>query len=223
MASNLEKTMEFCGKNYKKEIRKIILINIVLLIISAATYLLTKTALYTLFPIGAAGIIDYLMLSSYSKEKEMMEKLRIKEFIQIVSYFQIFISNHVNVYQCFKQLIFYSSEWMGQQLSILLEEIDTDKSVQPFVNFAHKFKAPIVENVMLSIYQMVDQGETMEQLNQFSIFFGQLEKNSQKDQIDAKERALSSVDSYPLFGAGMITIIIVISVLFMMGDLINVF
>lgn len=222
MASNFEKTVEFCGKNYKKEVIKILLIDFLFLLVSFGLYYYFRNITYAAAPLGVLAIIDYLLLSSYFSTKKMIEEARIKEFIQIVSYFQIFISNHLNVYQCFKQLIPYSSEWMGKQITFLLQEVDTDKTVQPFVNFAHKFKAPIVENVMLSIYQMVDTGETAEQLNQFSIFFGQLEKSAQKNQLDAKERSLASVDSLPLFGAGIITIIIVISVLTMMGDLIDV-
>ena len=75
---------------------------------------------------------------------------------------------------------------------------------------------------MISIYQMVDQGESGEQLNQFTIFFSQLSKQHQKAMIDKKERSLSSVDMLPLVGTGGITILLIISILFILGDVINV-
>ena len=100
-----------------------------------------------------------------------MQEEREDEFISLVSYFQVFINNGINVYQSFKSLINYSSTWMSEQISELIEEIDKDKTVQPFINFANKFVSPIVANVMVSIYQMVDQGDSREQLNQFTIFF----------------------------------------------------
>lgn len=222
MENKLQKDIEFAGKNYKKERLKIILLNVGCLLISAAIYFLLNNNIYVLIPLIFAGIIDFFYISSFSNNKKRIEKDREKEFIQIISYFQIFINNHINVYQCFKQLIPYCSAWMAEQIETMLNEIDADKTIQPFINFASKFKTPLVRNVMLSIYQMVDSGESSEQLNQFEIFFSQLEKAQQKDKIDAMERSLSSIDTYPLAGAGCITILITISVLLMMGDLINV-
>lgn len=222
MANKLKKDIEFSGKDYKKEITKLILLNVGCILLSAILYFLLKNSIYVLVPIGLAIVIDFFMISSFSSNKKRIEKDRQKEFIQIISYFQIYINNHINVYQSFKQLTDYSSPWMAEQINIMLQEIDVDKTVQPFVNFAHKFKTPLAENVMLSVYQMVDTGESGEQLNQFEIFFSQLEKEQQKGQIDAMERSLSSVDTYPLVGASGIAILITISVLLMLGDLINV-
>ena len=223
MRNNLKDTMEFCGKNYKKEIGKIAAINIVLLFAAVALYFFYKSIIYSSIVLAITLVIDFVLLSSYRSQKIKLSKARDEEFIQIISYFQIFISNHLTVYQCFNLLIPYSSNWMAEQLGILIDQIDNDKTVQPFVDFARKFNDSIVENVMLSIYQMVDQGESNEQLNQFTIFFSQLSKQHQKTMIDKKERSLSTVDMLPLVGTGGITVLLIISILFILGDVINVF
>ncbi len=223
MKNNLKDTMEFCGKNYKKEITKIVGVNVVLLFAAVALYFFYKSIIYSSIVLAITLVIDFVLLSSYRSQKIKLSKARDEEFIQIISYFQIFISNHLTVYQCFNLLIPYSSNWMAEQLGILIDQIDNDKTVQPFVDFARKFSDSIVENVMLSIYQMVDQGESNEQLNQFTIFFSQLSKQHQKTMIDKKERSLSSVDMLPLVGTGGITVLLIISILFILGDVINVF
>lgn len=223
MRNNLKDTMEFCGKNYKKEITKIVAVNVVLLFAAVALYFFYKSIIYSSIVLAITLVIDFVLLSSYRSQKIKLSKARDEEFIQIISYFQIFISNHLTVYQCFNLLIPYSSNWMAEQLGILIDQIDNDKTVQPFVDFARKFSDSIVENVMLSIYQMVDQGESSEQLNQFTIFFSQLSKQHQKTMIDKKERSLSTVDMLPLVGTGGITVLLIISILFILGDVINVF
>ena len=223
MANNLKNTMEFCGKSYKKEVTKILILDVLLLGAAGAVYYFYKSLTYALIICGATLVLNFILITSYRSIRNKISKQRDEEFIQLISYFQIFIANHLTVYQCFKLLIPYSSNWMAEQLTILTDQIDNDKSVKPFIDFARKFTASIVENVMLSIYQMVDQGASSEQLNQFTIFFSQLSKAHQKSLIDKKERSLSMVDSLPLVGTGGITILLIMSILFMLGDVIDVF
>ena len=222
MANNLKNTMEFCGKSYKKEVTKILILDVLLLGAAGAVYYFYKSLTYALIICGATLVLNFILITSYRSIRNKISKQRDEEFIQLISYFQIFIANHLTVYQCFKLLIPYSSNWMAEQLTILTDQIDNDKSVKPFIDFARKFSDSIVENVMISIYQMVDQGESGEQLNQFTIFFSQLSKQHQKAMIDKKERSLSSVDMLPIVGTGGITILLIISILFILGDVINV-
>lgn len=222
MTNNLKDNIEFVGKSYRKEMTKLAIINLVFVIASPVVFYFTKSLIYMLIPLGFAMVIDYILLSSYGSQKNKIQTLRDDEFIQMVSYLEIFINNKITVYQSFKLLIPYASRWMSEQIGIMLDEIDKDKTVKPFISFARKFKSPIVENVMISIYQMVDQGQSVEQLQQFSIFFSQLSKNTQRALLDKKERSLSSIDSFPLIGTGGITIIITISILLLLGDIINV-
>ena len=147
---------------------------------------------------------------------------RESEFISIIGYFQFFISNSYNVYQSFQALIAYASPWMEEQINTLILEIDNDKSVKPFVNFANKFTSKVTSNVMLSIYQMVDEGESSIQMLQFNALFQQLSKNHQKELIDSKERSMSSISSLPLIGAGAITVLLTMGIISLMGEMISV-
>ena len=75
---------------------------------------------------------------------------------------------------------------------------------------------------MLSIFSMVDQGESFEQINQFQIIFEQLEKSKRIEKLDKKQRSLSTLASLPLIGAAGMTITLTISVILIIGDLVNV-
>ena len=119
-------------------------------------------------------------------------------------------------------LLSYCSDWMKDKIEIFLKEIDEDKSVQPFVNFAKNFKQLASHSLMLSIYQMVDQGENSEQLQQFNVIFDELAKNRNREMMEQKERGLANMSTFPLIGAGLITVTLTISILSILGDLMNV-
>ena len=147
---------------------------------------------------------------------------RESEFINVISYFQFFINNSYNVYQAFQALIPYTSPWMEEQIRTLILEIDNDKSVKPYVNFANKFTTKVTSNVMLSIYQMVDEGENSIHMLQFDALFQQLSKSHQRELIDSKEKNMGSISSLPLIGAGAITVLLTFGIISMMGEMINV-
>ena len=142
--------------------------------------------------------------------------------ISLLSFFEQFLSNGSNVYVAFRELIPYSSTVMEEAITSLLNQIDVDKTVGPFINFASKFDNHIIESLMLSIYQLVDNGESSEQFKEFSILFNGIEKEHQIKMIEEKKSKLDTMDSWPLFGAGGITIMLAMAILNVMGDLVDV-
>ena len=218
----IDELFEFIGANKKKEIIKIIIINLTIIVLSGLIYFFLKQLTVILFGIMILCVANYLVISSYSNKKKKILRDREDEFIVMIGYFQIYISNSYNVYQALKALTPYASTWMEEQLQKLILEIDNDKSVQPFINFAEKFTNKMTSNVMLTIYQMVDEGESSLHMMQFTALFQQLSKNHQKQLIDDKERSLSSIATLPLIGAGAITVLLTFGIISIVGEMINV-
>ena len=214
--------LTFIGANKKKEIIKIAIINSLIVIATVLGVIFTKQIMIAFVGIIAILMGNYLVFSTYSAKKRLILNDRESEFISMISYFQFFITNSYNVYQSFQALIAYASPWMEEQIQTLIVEIDNDKSVKPFVNFANKFSNKVTNNVMLSIYQMVDEGENSIHMLQFNALFQQLAKTHQKELIDSKERSLGSLSTLPLVGAGAVTVLLVFGIISMMGDMINV-
>ena len=220
--NKLKELVESVGLSYKKEMSKIIIINAVMLIGYVLIYIFLRNIIYTILLVILTAVIDYFLLTRYNDIKKTILKNHENELIALLSYFEVYLKNNSNVYQSFVQLIPYSSDWMKDKIEQLLREIDEDKTVQPFVNFALNFQMLSVHSLMLSIYQMVDQGENSEQLNNFTLIFDELSHNRNKEMIEQKEKSLSNMSTFPLIGAGLITITLTISVLSILGDLINV-
>ena len=222
MLNNFKKTIEFLGLNYKKEQIKIIISNVVLLTLFAVLLIFNRTPFVIVMGVLVILGINYYIFSSYSLKKQKLNKDRADEFVYVISYFRIFISNRNNVYQSFNKIIEYSSDWMKEKLEIFLRAIDSDKSIKPFTDLADRFELPIARNVLVSIYQMVEQGETSEQLNQFTILFEQMSQTLNDERKDRKLRSFDLVGFFPIIGAGLVTIALTFSMLSLVGDMINV-
>ena len=220
--NKIRETIEFAGLSYQKEMTKITLINIVMLIGGVVLYFFLKNIIYSMFVLIALAVLDYVLISQYNDKKKTIIKNRENELIAIISYFDVYIRNNNNVYQSFNLLIPYCSFWMKSKIEELLEEIDKDKTVQPFVNFANNFKNIATQSLMLSIYQMIDQGENSEQLTHFNVLFDEISRNRNQEMVEQKNKALSNMSVFPLIGAGLITVSLTISILTILGDLINV-
>ena len=222
MKNRLKETIEFVGLSYQRELLKIVVITLLCVGGAFGVYYLTHSLVFLIMIIIFSFVVDYVLFSRFNDKKRKLLKERENELIAIISYFDVYIQNNNNVYQSFNLLIPYCSDWLKDKIEQLLREIDADKSVQPFINFAKNFNQLSIHSLMLSIYQMVDQGENSEQLLHFNIIFNELSRNRNKEMMDQKEKALSSMSIFPLIGAGLITVTLTISILMILGDLINV-
>ena len=220
--NSLKETIEFVGLSYTKEMLKIIVLNLLVLGSVTLIYFLLNNVVVSIFILIALIVIDYFLLSRFNDKKKALLKSRENELIAIISYFEVYVQNKNNVYQSFNMLVPYCSPWMKDKIEVLLKEIDEDKTVQPFVNFASNFHQLSTHSLMLSIYQMVDQGENTHQLKQFDVIFTELARNRNREMMEQKSNSLANMSTFPLVGAGLITITLTMSILSILGDLINV-
>ena len=220
--NSLKETIEFVGLSYRIELLKVFLVNILFILGAVTLYIFVHNLIYAILVIVGLLVADYLLLSRFKDKKNMVLKARENELVAIISYFQVYVQNKNNVYQSFNLLLPYCSPWMKDKVETLLKEIDQDKSVQPFINFARNFQQLVSQSLMLSIYQMVEQGENSNQIKQFSVIFDEISKSRNKEMIEQKEKSLSNMATFPLIGAGLITMTLTISILMIMGDVMNV-
>ena len=222
MKNKIKELIEFSGLSYQKEILKIVSINAVMLLGAALLFLFFGNIIYSMFVVIALTVIDYILFSFYNDKKKTIIKNRENELITLISYFDVYIRNNNNVYQSFVLLIPFCSNWMKEKVEEILKEIDEDKTVQPFVNFANNFKSISTHSLMLSIYQMIDQGENSEQLTHFNVIYEEIFRNRNTEMVEQKTNLLSNMSVFPLKGAGLNTISLTIYILLILGDLIDV-
>ena len=222
MKKSLKNRLTLLGLSYQREVAILIIIPVIFLLGGFTVYYFFKELIAGI-GIGLAGLVlDYFYYSRYSKLEKEMERDHINEFISLMSYFEAFISNGNNVYNSFKMLIPYSSPYMDDVINSLLIQIDMDKSVGPYITFASKFNSHVIESLMLSIYQMIDSGESTNQFTEFEFLFSNIKNNYSEELIEQKKKSLDSLNSFPLIGAGFLTITLSICIVSMIGGYINV-
>ena len=215
--------LEELGLSFKKEVIKFAIINVFFLAMALLIFFF-KLELYFFLVLGALLFVgDYLFILSYSVRYRNYIESHDDEMITLFSYFQVFLANHEPVYVAFKSLIDYSSNWMKEKIERLLKDIDEDKTVLPFVNFSKNFSNMVYESLCISIFQMIDEGESLEKINEFTFLFNEANEANRQLKKAKKKRSLDVLSSLPLFGAGMITIVLTLSIISSIGDMINVF
>lgn len=222
MSSKLQENITYLGLSFGKELFVFITMNVLLGgVLFALIY--SKVPNMISIILGAfIPLLDYLYISRYGDMVKKKKEERNNEFVSLLSYFEIFITNRNNVYKSFEAIIPYASPWMKDKINVLLKEIDNDKSVAPFINFSKNFSYLVIQNVMIAIFQMIEQGESKASLMQFDYLFLSLSDALYHELIERKNKAVDSLNAFPLFGAGIITIILTLSIMSILGDIVNV-
>ena len=220
--NKFESLISFVGLNYKNEITKIAIIAFSFITLIGIEFIFLGQIAIIMATIILGIVAVFFYINRYFDMKVAILNRRNQDFITSMSYFQSFVDNGFNVYQAFEKIQEFSSEWLQGQIGELLRNIDNDKSVKPYIDFSNKFNFPIATNLLISIYQMVDIGENSSSFTKFNILFEQLVKNNTLYLKEKKERSLSSCSSFPLIGAVLITIVLSISLISIIGEIVNV-
>lgn len=214
--------IESLGLDYKKEMIINCLLIGVLVIGSFVSFIFLPLMPSIFISLGSCVVI-YFKFNTYSKKKLQQLALREEEFVYMMKYLNIFLENKYNIYQCFQSLLPYCSMWMKEKIGELLENIDVDKSVQPYVVFASNFKSNYVKNVLLTLYQMVDEGEDSTRLQHFALLFEEISKTHSESKRTKKKKQFDSLSTFPLIGAGLITVLLTFGIITIIGEMMNVF
>lgn len=222
MKRTLKDRISLLGLNYSKELFIIFLIIIVSVGGALSIYFFLEQLFVSILLLLAGLFLTYFYLSRYSNLEKALEDEHINELISLLNYFEIFISNKNNVYMSFKFLLPYCSPFMDEAINSLLNQMDLDKTIGPYISFANKFNSRIIDSLMMSIYQIVDNGNQENQFSEFELLFSNVRTARQEDLIDRKKKSLDSLNSLPMIGAAGITISLSISIISVIGDYVNV-
>ena len=221
MIKKLKGQMLKLGLNPKKEGLILLIANLSFVVLGVVAFIIFKQILYALIGLGVDLVFDLLFLTRYSKQIDEKNTKNLQEFATLFGYFRIFIHNGFSVYSALKELISFANPDLKILLEKLLSEIDEDKTVQPFINFAHEFNEIIVEEMMISIYQLIDDGETSDYLMQFELIFDKFSDLLYQKYLRGKDSKLGTLGSAPLIGSCFLIIVLTIGIISVIGELIN--
>jgi hypothetical protein len=144
---------------------------------------LVSAIMWFILPIGFAlssslallGIYALYVSFQYDKNKSAQKTMLTQQFLMVFRYFQVLIEQDMNAYQAVKTLLNYVDDPLHHQLHVFLLQIDHDKSIIPYQTFSTNFQSIMIEQVLLSMYQLDRQGSKGMTLFHFNFLFDQVE------------------------------------------------
>lgn len=209
------------GLNIKKEIFLYVLVIVLTIVASGVLFFFFRNIWLIVAPIGLGIVFTYIYFSRYSSMEEKQKIDNINDFVCLFTYFKTYLKNDYNVYSALKEISAFANPFSLEKFNILISEIDNDKSVEPFIRFAKNYDLLIIEQLMISIYQMIDQGNDSSYMRQFEILFTKLSEEQYQKEVERKNKRLSMLTSFPLIGSGLLIVLISIGVMQIIGDMLN--
>ena len=218
MKKSFKDRLSSLGLSYYKELLIIALIALVFVISGLLLIFLLKEVYLGIIVFILGVAVELLYTSKYKSLELSVNKDKVNEFISALSYFEVYYSKGNDVYSSFKLLLPFCSQYLQDAINSFLLQSDSDKTVNPFVCFANKFDNSVVTTLMMSIYQLSNGGDLLE----FDLLYQSIRNKQTEALIESKKKSLDSLYSFPLIGAGAITVIFALQILSVIGDYVNV-
>ena len=220
--SKFKETYAKAKLNFTSEMVKIGIINAISIGFMIMVYFLSKQ----IIALAGLGIflitIDYLLLSKpnqiIKKRKNGLEE----EFVHVFAYFGLFVKNGRPVYNALEDCLRYSSDELAEEIRGLLEGIDEDKTITPYMNFAKNFQNLEIKQVLISIYKMSIEGGGEEYLRQFDTIFNALSNSKRIKSIENEKSKYGNFNFLPMLASALSMGIIAVAVIVLMEEYTNV-
>jgi hypothetical protein len=186
---DLKELLHWLGLNYKKAMRRRIFdsLLITILIFLVGTFLRN-------IPIQIFSIISFFLYYKYQyyEIKNKRKKLVIikkRMFPSFMKKLLILIKTN-NIYQALNKLIEYTDEPIKRYLIELINNIDVDKSIKPYIKFAERMEFSEAYQVMIVIYTFSEHSMKKEYLTSLEKMISRLYDNEIEELIEKKKRFL---------------------------------
>ena len=211
------------GLNPKSELSTFLIINILIIGLGLFLSIFYKNVIIGLVTIVLTLAFSYLFYSRYSIYEEDRRRKLEYEFCEVFSYLRIYLVNKENVYTAINKANQYTGKDMSFGIKKFTNEIDEDKTIVPFLNFSKNFKNKTIEEVMITLFQMVDGGYTDNYINQFIKIFENYKERTNKVQFDKRYKKLNSLSMMSLIGVAYLMFVILLLIVNIIGELTNGF
>jgi hypothetical protein len=221
LKKSLKNAQGLAGKLDKKTWAVLLGLNLALLAGAGYVYFALKQLYAALGMILILLVLDGMVVFTFRKALHSDDSQFQAEFTRIFAYFSIYIRDGLPVYHALEECIRYASPEMERRLRNLLEGIDEDKSVAPYIAFSDNFHSMEIRQLLISIYRMVDEGGGESYIRQFNVLFESLQANQAKAELERMDSRLGSAAILPMADSALVMLLITIGIIQIIGGYIN--
>lgn len=216
---NLKNKIEQLGYVYKNELLIFIIPSVIVFIGSIILAIFLKNILMVGISLLFVMVYAFSFYFKYSKKQQDIDRNYIDAFINYFSFFRIYIANGESVYLALNKTLEFASDNIKPFIEGLLSEIDKDKTIQPFIRFAANFKMKLIEDIMISVYEMVENGNNINYINQFTTIFENFKLRINRGNSETRFNKFDTFINSSLIGSGLIMIILVYGIINLIGEI----
>lgn len=204
-----------------KEIVRFVLISVLLASLFLVASFFLKNFLIMLIYVGLMIVFTYFYFSRYKTIEKKRSQANLTEFANLFTFFRIYLKNGFGVYASLREITTFANPSLKELIEKLIQDMDVDKSVTPFIEFSHNFDELIVEEMMISIYQIIEDGSDSNYLKQFELIFDKFSDILHHNEIVLKDKALGTLTSSAIVGSAYLIVIIALGVINLLEVMFN--
>ncbi len=216
---NIRNKIEVLGYNFKNELLLFVIPEVVIFLASMISTILFRSVLIVGLGLISMAVYLFSFYYKYSKKRQEIDRSSIDAFINYFGFFRIYIANGESVYLALNKTLEFASDNIKPYIEGLIAEIDKDKTIQPFIRFAANFKMKLIEDIMISIYEMVENGNNLNYINQFTTIFENFKLRMNKANSETRINRFDTFITSSLIGSAIIMIILVYGIINLIGEI----
>ena len=89
------------------------------------------------------------------------------------------------------------------------------------MDFAKNFDSLVIEQLFISIYQLIDEGNNNHSITQFQSLFSKMSEEEHAKNLDDRFKKLDRANVTPVIGAAAITIVMSIGIVNIIGGMLG--
>jgi len=206
--------------NYVKEITLIAVSNFLTLGLGISLYVIYKSINYIILMFIVFVFLNLIITYRYLLIKNKNITNSLNEISDAFMYFYLDINNQITPIDALNNMKSHCSINLSDNIALLLDEIKKDKSSSPFIKFAKKYPSIIVESLVFSIYQLINDysiGNIVNYNNCYKEYKNKIENIHSKNY----KKQFGFITLTPVIGTMIITILVVISTILLVRGYIN--
>jgi len=177
------------GIDYKKSFKNRIVTSLVITML-VLIFGLAFNKMYLIIFSPIIGLVYYKnQYLSIKKKKKSIATLKRRMFPSFVKKILILIRTN-NIYNSLLKMVDYTDEPIKQYLIQLLKDMDNDKTVKPFIDFANNMEFIEAYQVMTMLYTFSEHSMNKKHLVSLEQMISQLYENEIDEVIESKKRLL---------------------------------
>ncbi|HMM01029.1 MAG TPA: hypothetical protein PKC96_06840 [Bacilli bacterium] len=211
------------SKKNKSRFKLLVLMAIVTVLFLSFVIVITKNRLVTNIALMSIILLIFMAVSYHHRLKSLKSKDRLASLVYFLSRVRHFLNNDSTIYYALTEANRLSSPMIQEDVKELIYEINLDKSVAPFIKFAHSFKSDLIEEIIIQLYQYENSSSQKNSFNNFFHLFSQFQSIETNERFEHLEQSYATVSFLPMLGGGLLILTLALGVMESIGEIINGF